>query len=84
MPIYDFACRVCNKTFELIVSSSAEPLCPECGGQTLEKQLSLTASVAKVPGRLRAARGAAARAGHFSHYDRSSRPSADGSRSRSS
>ena len=30
MPIYDFRCNDCNKTFELLVKTSTVPACPAC------------------------------------------------------
>lgn len=43
MPIYDFKCRDCEKTFETLVRGSTEPACPECGSHHLEKLLSIPA-----------------------------------------
>ncbi|MBP1148607.1 MULTISPECIES: FmdB family zinc ribbon protein [Methylocaldum] len=74
MPIYDFHCKQCDKTFELLVSLSAVPSCPECGAQTLEKLPSLTAPQGKTAGLVSKARAQAAREGHFSNYSASERP----------
>lgn len=42
MPIYEYKCSKCGKTFEHLVrnSSELEPKCPECGAENPEKQLS--------------------------------------------
>jgi putative FmdB family regulatory protein len=43
MPLYDYLCHACDHTFELLVLKQTVPRCPSCGGQDLEKQLSLPA-----------------------------------------
>lgn len=43
MPIYDYRCQECGKTFETLVRSSNVPACPECGSAHLEKLLSIPA-----------------------------------------
>ncbi len=74
MPLYDFQCNDCQKTFELLVRGSAAPTCPSCGSQRLEKLVSLTAPQGKSAGIVSSARAQAAREGHFSHYKPSERP----------
>lgn len=74
MPIYDYRCSDCNKTFELLVRMSAVPDCPECGSQKMEKSVSLPAPQGQTAGILSRARTQAAREGHFSHYKPSERP----------
>ncbi|SMF97597.1 putative regulatory protein, FmdB family [Methylomagnum ishizawai] len=73
MPIYDYHCPQCDKQFELLVSASSVPTCPHCGGQNLEKLLSLTAPQGKIPGIIAKARGQAAKEGHFSNYSKAER-----------
>lgn len=68
MPIYDFRCNDCNKTFELLIRTSTVPACPECGSQQLEKLVSLPAPPGKTASILKRARTQAAREGHFSNY----------------
>ncbi|MFN8580298.1 MAG: FmdB family zinc ribbon protein [Gemmatimonadaceae bacterium] len=41
MPLFDFTCRGCDRTFEVLVRGREAPACPTCGGTDLEKQLSL-------------------------------------------
>lgn len=43
MPLFDYRCRDCDRTFELLVRGTAMPVCPSCGSLSLEKQLSLFA-----------------------------------------
>jgi putative FmdB family regulatory protein len=74
MPLYDFRCHRCNKTFELLIRGSDIPACPACGNQELEKLLSPTAAPGKTAGILSSARSQAAREGHFSNYAPSERP----------
>ena len=41
MPLYDFHCRACQKTFEVLVRpGSGAPTCPSCQSTDLERQLS--------------------------------------------
>ena len=74
MPIFDFRCRDCDKTFELLVRGSSEPVCPACASKSLEKQVSLTAPQGQTAGVVARARAQAAREGHFSNYKASERP----------
>jgi len=41
MPIYEYACKSCEHTFETLVRGGATPNCPNCQGEDLEKLLSL-------------------------------------------
>ncbi len=74
MPLYDFRCSDCNKTFELLVKTSATPVCPQCGGQNMEKQVSLPAAPGQSAAFIARARAQASREGHFSNYAPSERP----------
>lgn len=51
MPIYEYECLKCEKTFEFMQKFSDEPLkvCPECSGQ-LKKLISNTSFVLKGSG----------------------------------
>ena len=42
MPIYGYACRSCEHTFDALQKISDDPLvdCPDCGDASLQKQLS--------------------------------------------
>ncbi len=74
MPIFDFYCKKCDRTFELLVRGSVTPVCPECGGGDLEKQVSRPAAPGKTAALLARGRAQAAREGHFSNYAPSERP----------
>lgn len=74
MPIFDFRCRDCDKTFELLVRASSAPNCPHCGGGRLDKQPSLVAPQGQSAGIIARARSQAAREGHFSNYKPSEQP----------
>jgi putative FmdB family regulatory protein len=43
MPIYDFACRDCGRTFEELVRSDTVVSCPACSSSRVERTLSLPA-----------------------------------------
>lgn len=74
MPIYDYRCMDCNKTFELLVKSSTVPACPACAGTQLEKLVSAPAPQSQIKGIVSSARAQASREGHFSNYKTSERP----------
>lgn len=74
MPIFDFRCTECSKTFELLVRSTTVPTCPACGSEAVEKQVSAPAPPGQSAGMVARARTQAAREGHFSHYGRSEKP----------
>lgn len=44
MPLYEYACKKCNREFELLIRGSETPECPDCGSQRLVKQLSVPAA----------------------------------------
>ena len=41
MPIYEYVCKECEKSFELLVRASTKVECPSCHGTTLDKKLSI-------------------------------------------
>ncbi len=43
MPLYEYACRDCEHTFETLVFDGEAVECPECHGDRLERQWSLPA-----------------------------------------
>jgi putative FmdB family regulatory protein len=73
MPLYDFYCAKCDKTFELLVKSTSSPVCPDCSGE-ISKQLSCPVAPGQSAGIIASARQRAAREGHFSNYKPSERP----------
>jgi putative FmdB family regulatory protein len=74
MPLYDFHCRDCGQTSELLIKAGDTPVCPQCGGGNMEKQLAPIAPHMKTPGMIQKARAQAAKEGHFSNYKPSERP----------
>ena len=46
MPLYEYTCRGCNQSCELLVRTDEVPVCPHCGKPTLDKQMSVMASPA--------------------------------------
>ena len=74
MPLFDFVCKACGSSCELLIRGSSAPVCPSCGSAALEKQVSLPAQPGKTAGIVASARKQAAREGHFSHYAPSERP----------
>ena len=73
MPLFDFVCKACGRSAELLVRGSSPPVCPACGSPELEKQVSLPAQAGKTAGIIASARKQAAREGHFSNYAPSER-----------
>jgi putative FmdB family regulatory protein len=43
MPLYEYACRKCQHTFEALVFDGEEVACPECQDAHVERLLSLPA-----------------------------------------
>ena len=44
MPLYEYACSGCQQSFELLIRGNETPRCPTCGGERVEKQLSVPAA----------------------------------------
>ena len=40
MPIYEYRCRDCNVTFEMLVRAGTVVTCPHCGSVSLDKLIS--------------------------------------------
>jgi putative FmdB family regulatory protein len=75
MPLYSYHCGTCDKDVELLIGSSDTPICPTCGGQSLERLVSRTAPEGKSRSIIKSARARAAREGHLSNFSRSERQS---------
>ncbi|MEY2751440.1 MAG: hypothetical protein RLZZ550_1411 [Verrucomicrobiota bacterium] len=44
MPLFDFTCADCGRSFELLLRAAEErPACPHCASARVEKQLALVA-----------------------------------------
>ncbi|WP_084066363.1 FmdB family zinc ribbon protein [Desulfocicer vacuolatum] len=55
MPIYEYKCNHCEKTFETLVLGSDVPSCPACNSQDLARLLSCCGFVTKGAGAANAA-----------------------------
>ena len=44
MPLYEYACRQCDKEFEALVRASETPSCPQCDSPDLQRKLSVFAA----------------------------------------
>ena len=40
MPIYDYTCEHCGRTFELLVRATTVEACPHCGCERLQRLIS--------------------------------------------
>jgi len=48
MPMYEYYCRTCGETFELLEKEKGKnPTCPKCNSPETEKKLSIFGSLAK-------------------------------------
>ena len=43
MPIYEYHCKKCAQNIEILIRGVEVPVCPFCGSQKLDKQLSVPA-----------------------------------------
>lgn len=68
MPLFDFHCRVCDKTSELLLRGEASASCPHCGSAEMEKLLSTIAPANKSKTIISDARKRAHKEGHFSNF----------------
>jgi putative FmdB family regulatory protein len=44
MPLFEYACKECDREFELLVRGSETPECPSCHATDLERRLSVFAA----------------------------------------
>lgn len=68
MPLYDFHCTSCDKTFELLMRSGDEPACSHCSSKAVNRMISRPSPPGKAKGIAAAARAQAAREGHMSNF----------------
>ena len=47
MPIFEYQCKSCNDSFEVLVRSNASIACPDCGSSAVEKKFSSFSSHVK-------------------------------------
>ncbi len=43
MPLFEYECTGCGNKFEQLIRGSERPVCPKCGGDRVEKCLSVFA-----------------------------------------
>ncbi len=41
MPLYEYRCRACSATFEMLVRVGSHVTCPHCGDSSVDKLLSV-------------------------------------------
>jgi putative FmdB family regulatory protein len=73
MPLYDYHCKACDTSFELLVRAATIPACPGCGSKDLERAVSRIAPAGKIEAIRMSNRRAAAAQGHFSNLSPSER-----------
>ncbi len=44
MPLFEYTCKKCVKSFEILQRNNEKVVCPKCGGTSLEKLFSVFAS----------------------------------------
>ncbi|MFQ5965679.1 MAG: zinc ribbon domain-containing protein [Candidatus Scalinduaceae bacterium] len=44
MPLYEYKCKKCDKSFEILQRNNEKAVCPNCGGTSLNKLFSVFAS----------------------------------------
>jgi putative FmdB family regulatory protein len=49
MPLYEYACRECEHSFEMLVFPGETVECPECKSRQVERQLSVPARPQRAP-----------------------------------
>lgn len=50
MPIYEYHCDKCDKTFECLVMGSDTPSCPGCNSENISRMMSACGFVSKAGG----------------------------------
>ena len=63
MPIHDYTCGKCAKTFELLVRAGEKPVCPACGAANPQRSFSYSAAMSTGRSRERALKVARGKAG---------------------
>jgi putative FmdB family regulatory protein len=44
MPLFEYACKQCDREFEVLIRAQESPECPSCHGTDLERRLSTFAA----------------------------------------
>ncbi|MBP5510190.1 MAG: zinc ribbon domain-containing protein [Kiritimatiellae bacterium] len=66
MPIYEYVCAACGKTFDHLAKSYSAPApgCPACGSSRVEKQLSTFSQTSATPAACRSCPSSEGGGGH--------------------
>jgi putative FmdB family regulatory protein len=73
MPLYAYVCDACAAEFELLVRGSDASVCPNCGGQKLQQQISRISKEIKYPAIAKSWRRRAAAEGDLSNFGKAER-----------
>lgn len=71
MPLYEYQCKKCSGSFELLITAGAKPRCLHCGSRSLRQLISAPAAPGKSTAIVARGRARAAKEGHLSNYSRS-------------
>jgi putative FmdB family regulatory protein len=70
MPLYDYTCKKCSQTFELLIISSTKAACPHCGSAKLQRLVSAPVAPGRSGAIMAAGRARAVKEGHACNYRR--------------
>ncbi|HEY8124937.1 MAG TPA: zinc ribbon domain-containing protein [Methylocystis sp.] len=73
MPLYAYVCDACAAESELLVRASETPVCPACGSEKLQQQVSRISREIKYPAIAKSWRRRAAAEGDLSNFSKSER-----------
>ena len=73
MPLYAYVCDACAAEFELLVRGSDVPVCPSCGGEKLQQQVSRICKEIKYSAIAKSWRQRAAAEGDLSNFSKAER-----------
>lgn len=71
MPLYEYECKKCSRTFELLVLSTTVPQCSNCGSKALQRLISAPTAPGKSVGIMARGRVRAEKEGHLCNFKRS-------------
>jgi len=73
MPLYAYVCEACSAESELLVRGSETPVCPACGSEKLQQQVSRICGEIKYPAIAKSWRRRAAAEGDLSNFSKQER-----------
>jgi len=71
MPLYEYKCKKCSRTVELLVLSTTVPQCSNCGSKALEQLMSAPTAPGKGAAIMARGRARAEKEGHLCNFKRS-------------